>query len=132
MTTIAEVREYSELLQALLSYVPDHVDVPPQMLRPVPIKVLGQTTLGAILGALGLKTEVHTDDEQLAKIRHRLPPRKNARALSQMPAPRYSYFRGDGAKARAMHRVWDGSLNAAATKRDRAACCTGKVGQAEP
>jgi hypothetical protein len=36
---------------------------------------LGQTSMGPILGALGLKLAVLPDDEALARIRHRLPPR---------------------------------------------------------
>jgi hypothetical protein len=36
---------------------------------------LGRTSMGPILGALGLKLAVLPDDEALARIRHRLPPR---------------------------------------------------------
>jgi hypothetical protein len=36
---------------------------------------LGQTSLGPILGALGLKLAVLPDDEALAKVIDRLPPR---------------------------------------------------------
>lgn len=36
---------------------------------------LGQVSLGPILGALGLKLALLHDDEALARVRHRLPPR---------------------------------------------------------
>jgi hypothetical protein len=36
---------------------------------------LGRVSMGPILGALGLKLAVLPDDEALARIRHRLPPR---------------------------------------------------------
>ena len=36
---------------------------------------LGRLSMGPILGALGLKLAVLSDDEALAKIRHRLPAR---------------------------------------------------------
>jgi hypothetical protein len=38
-------------------------------------KVLGPMSLGAMLGALALKLAVVPDDDALAKLRHRLPPR---------------------------------------------------------
>jgi hypothetical protein len=38
-------------------------------------KVLGPMSLGAMLGALALKLAVMPDDDALAKLRHRLPPR---------------------------------------------------------
>jgi len=106
VTVIAEVREYAQLLEVLRSYKPGHADLP-LMLRPIEIKTLNPRTLGAILGSLCLKIEVHTDDEQLAKIRPRLTPRKNARALSQHSRTRrYSFFRGDSEKAREIHKIW--------------------------
>ena len=37
-------------------------------------KMLGPTSLGALLGALALKLAIVSDEEQLARIKHRLVP----------------------------------------------------------
>jgi len=84
---VGEGTQYQELCALLREYRPPAFPgIPSQVFRPIEIKVLGQTTLGAALGALFLKFEIHTDDEQLARIRPRLAKRKNAR--SEMPAQR--------------------------------------------
>src|SRR5262249_19205410 len=83
---IGEGTEYRELIALLRAYRPDYPDMPPQVFRPVPVKQITQLSMGAILGALGLRFEIHTDDEQLARIRHRLAKRKNAG--TKIPAQR--------------------------------------------
>ena len=76
MTVIAEgITEYHQLLAVLQTYQPDVTGLP--LLAPVAIKSLGKATLGAALGALGLKIVVEVDQEQLAKIKPRLTARKN-------------------------------------------------------
>ena len=102
MTVIAEVREYSELLDALRSYQPDPAGLP--LFSPVEIRTLGKVSLGAALGALGLKLTVVVDEPQLARIRHRLTKRKNARSNAgcKNARARYSCFRGNPEKARAL------------------------------
>jgi hypothetical protein len=50
-----------------------------KLLAPIPIKALGPTSMGPLLGALGLKLVVMEDTEVLEKIRRRLVPSKNAR-----------------------------------------------------
>src|SRR5262245_12151872 len=83
---IGEGTEYRELIALLRAYRPDYPDMPPQVFRPVPVKQITQLSMGAILGALGLRFEIHTDDEQLARIRPRLAKRKNAG--TRIPAQR--------------------------------------------
>src|SRR5579859_3722925 len=46
-----------------------------KLLSPNRIKTLGPMSLMAILGTLGLKLALVSDDEGLAKLRHRLPKR---------------------------------------------------------
>lgn len=49
-----------------------------KLLAPVPVKGVGRTSLGPLLGALGLKLIVAVDHEQLERIRHRLDQRSEA------------------------------------------------------
>jgi hypothetical protein len=57
---------------------------------PSAIKALGRTSMGALLGALGLRLLVAVDEAALAKVRHRLSP-------SRWP------FKGNRAWALEMH-----------------------------
>jgi hypothetical protein len=43
-----------------------------KLLAPSALKALGRTSMGAVLGALGLKLIVAVDESALAKVRHRL------------------------------------------------------------
>jgi hypothetical protein len=47
-----------------------------------PTKYLGRMSLGAVLGALGLKLTVSVDEEAFRRVRHRLTPRKMCRAVN--------------------------------------------------
>jgi hypothetical protein len=86
MKIIGEVTGYRGLVEALLSRK-DELDVSFETLDHVaglPVrysakvlgrqKVLGPTSLGALLGALALKLAIVSDDDQLARIKHRLIP----------------------------------------------------------
>jgi len=104
VTVIAEVREYSELVAVLKSYQPGP-DLP--LFSPVEIRTLGKVSLGAVLAALGLKLTVVVDEPQLAKIRHRLVPRKGARwKHSRARRRRFSLFRGKPEIAKRLHAKW--------------------------
>jgi hypothetical protein len=85
MKIIAEVNSYRGLVEALLSRK-DELDVSFETLDHVaglPVrysakvlcarqKTLGPTSLGALLGALALKLAIVSDEEQFARIQHRL------------------------------------------------------------
>jgi hypothetical protein len=113
MNVLAEATNYDELVAAFRSRlaalgttmeVVDEVAGLPlryssKLFAPFPIKSFGRVSLGPILGALGLKLVIAEDDEMLARIRHRLTPRKNAG--TRMPAPRrYLVFKGNPELAR--------------------------------
>src|SRR5262245_29579627 len=97
---LAEVRDYAQLVQALRARIDelgvagetidDVAGLPTRyttkLLAPIPIKSLGRVSLGPLLGALGLKLIVAEDAEALARIRHRLTPRKNTNG--RLPATR--------------------------------------------
>src|SRR5258705_428025 len=55
-----------------------------KLLAPVPVKGIGRTSLGPLLGALGLKLVVAVDHEVLARIRPRLIGRHHA-SLALLP-----------------------------------------------
>jgi hypothetical protein len=81
-----EVRDYAQLVRAIRTWIAelgtagetiDDVAGLPlrytmKLLAPVPVKGIGRTSLGPLLGALGLKLVVAVDHEVLARIRHRL------------------------------------------------------------
>lgn len=46
-----------------------------KLLAPIPMKAIGKTSMGPLLGALGLKLIVAVDDEMLARIEARLTKR---------------------------------------------------------
>jgi hypothetical protein len=88
-TLLAEVRDYDGLLEALRARR-DALDISHECIDAVsgvqsgytskllckpPIKGLGRMSLGALLGALGLKLLVVEDVEQLERVRPRLVPR---------------------------------------------------------
>jgi hypothetical protein len=87
-----EVRDYAQLIRAIRSWIAelgtagetiDDVAGLPlrytmKLLAPVPVKGIGRTSLGPLLGALGLKLVVAVDHEQLERIRHRLIGRHHA------------------------------------------------------
>jgi hypothetical protein len=86
MKIIGEVTGYRGLVEALLSRK-DELDVSFETIDHVaglPVrysakvlgrqKMLGPTSLGALLGALALKLAIVSDEEQLARIKHRLIP----------------------------------------------------------
>jgi hypothetical protein len=86
MKIIGEVTGYRGLVEALLSRK-DELDVSFETLDHVaglPVRysakvlgrqnLLGPTSLGALLGALALKLAIVSDDDQLARIKHRLIP----------------------------------------------------------
>lgn len=98
---IGEARDYSQLLDALRKWIAelettmetiDEVAGLPtryvsKLLAPVPIKGIGRTSLGPILGALGLKLVVAVDQETLEKICHRLTKRRQAAHASNGMRP---------------------------------------------
>jgi hypothetical protein len=45
-----------------------------KLFSPLPLKSLNKLSLGCVLQALGLRLDLTVDVEQLAKVRHRLPP----------------------------------------------------------
>jgi hypothetical protein len=80
------------------------------------VKSLGRSSMGAILGSVGLKLIVAVDEERLRKIRHRLAPSKwpevrqqrataKRLALTRQPPVNSSrtQFKGDREWALAMH-----------------------------
>jgi hypothetical protein len=87
-----EVRDYAQLVRAIRTWIAelgtagetiDDVAGLPlrytmKLLAPVPVKGIGRTSLGPLLGALGLKLVVAVDHEVLARIRHRLIPKHHA------------------------------------------------------
>lgn len=124
MTFLVEVRDYQELIAALRARVVelgtagetiDHVAGLPlrytmKLLAPIPVKALGPTSMGPLLGALGLKLVVMEDAEVLEKIRRRLVPTKNAGVAmlaSKRRKPRsFSPLRGNPDLARVMQSRW--------------------------
>jgi hypothetical protein len=89
---IAVVRDYGELIAALRARVvelgsagetiDDVAGLPlrytMKLLAPIPVKALGRTSMGPLLGALGLKLVVVEDTEAFERIRRRLVKAKNA------------------------------------------------------
>ncbi len=89
---IAEVRDYQQLISALRARVvelgaagetlDDVAGLPlrytMKLLAPMPLKTLGRTSMGPLLGVLGLKLLVVEDTEALERVRRRLTPAKNA------------------------------------------------------
>jgi hypothetical protein len=79
-----------------------------KLLAPIPVKALGRTSMGPLLGALGLKLVVVEDAEALEKIRRRLVPAKNAKpAMLSEPRPKkrhHSMFHGNPELARMMRQ----------------------------
>jgi hypothetical protein len=49
-----------------------------KLLSPRPVKRLGEVSLAALLGALGLRLVIEPDDAALAKVRRRLTPRQTS------------------------------------------------------
>ena len=108
-----EVRDYAQLVRAIRTWIAelgtagetiDDVAGLPlrytmKLLAPVPVKGIGRTSLGPLLGALGLKLVVAVDHEVLARIRHRLVERHaSSSMLLAVGKPRnkhFSVFRGD-------------------------------------
>jgi hypothetical protein len=88
--TIAVIRDYEDLIEAIRARVAelqithetvDHVSgiqsgYTSKLLCRPPIKRLDAISLGPMLGALGLMLIAVEDPEQLARVRHRLVPRK--------------------------------------------------------
>src|SRR6266705_2966675 len=81
---IAEVRDYQQLISALRARVVELGaagetldDVAGLPLR-YTMKTLGRTSMGPLLGVLGLKLLVVEDTEALERVRRRLTPAKNA------------------------------------------------------
>jgi hypothetical protein len=93
-----EVRDYAQLVRAIRTWIAelgtagetiDDVAGLPlrytmKLLAPVPVKGIGRTSLGPLLGALGLKLVVAVDHEVLARIRPRLIGRHHA-SLALLP-----------------------------------------------
>lgn len=119
MTVLGEAREYHELIAVLRKWmdglgstmeVVDEVAGLPtrytsKIFAPIAIKTLGKVSLGATLGALGLKLLVAIDDEQLARIKHRLVARKNSRAHGRVDRISLS-LRDNPDLARLLQRRW--------------------------
>src|SRR5262245_36425277 len=92
---LGEARDYRELIEVLrarvteldttMESVDDLAGLPTRycskLLAPAAIKGLGKVSMGAILGALCTKLLLVEDSEALARIGHRLTPRKNAGSL---------------------------------------------------
>lgn len=91
---LAEVHDYDQLMGAFRARVAE-LDVPGEaidaiaglplkytmkLLAPKPVKAVGRTSLGPLLGTLGLKLLVVEDVECLAKIIHRLVKARSASA----------------------------------------------------
>jgi len=127
---VGEAREYHELVEILrqrthalgttMEVVDEVAGLPTRytskVFAPMAIKTLGKVSLGAILGALCLKLVVESDEEQLAKIRHRLTPRKNTKCPRDLPARgRGHVLRNNRELARHLQRRW----SALTTKRQR-------------
>lgn len=80
-----------------------------KLLAPVPMKAIGKTSMGPLLGALGLKLIVAVDDETLARIIGRLTKRarKQSNASDAMRPmkrkKRRGYWKGNADWARIMN-----------------------------
>jgi hypothetical protein len=87
---IGVIRSYDELIEAIRARIlelnttgesVDYVAGLPlrycaKLLAPQRVRTIGSKSLAPLLGALGLALVVVEDEEQLARIRHRLEPRK--------------------------------------------------------
>jgi hypothetical protein len=115
MNVLAEATNYDELVAAFRSRIAalgttmetlDEVAGLPlryssKLLAPFPIKGFGRISLGPILGALGVKICLVEDAEMLARIKHRLVPRKNTGTRVQAQrSRRYLVFKGNPELAR--------------------------------
>jgi hypothetical protein len=119
---LAECRDYAQLVRAIRTWIAelgtagetiDDVAGLPlrytmKLLAPVPVKGIGRTSLGPLLGALGLKLVVAVDHEVLARIRHRLVARHHAScpmlAVGKPRKQHFSVFRGNSDLARALRQ----------------------------
>jgi hypothetical protein len=61
-----------------------------KLLGPAQKKMFGPMSLGTILGALGLKLLAVEDPEQMARVHHRMVPRRKARQKSHWRYPTQS------------------------------------------
>jgi hypothetical protein len=134
---IAECRDYAQLIAALRSWigelgtagetVDDVAGLPlrytMKLLAPVPVKGLGRTSLGPLLGALGLKLIVAVDAEVLGRIRHRLIASRNANGAVLTVKGRkrkpYRAMRGNPELARMVRQI--GILKLSPDQRSRIA-----------
>jgi hypothetical protein len=71
---VVELGTTIHAVDALSGLADRHVE---KLLAPKMPKCLGPISLGAVLGCLGLKLAIIPDDEALAKVRDRLPPRRS-------------------------------------------------------
>jgi hypothetical protein len=97
MRPLATVRDYAGLIEALRSRA-DQLDVSGEtldhvtgladgycrkLLAPSLVRMLGRTSLGALLGALGLVLVVAEDPQQLARVKRRFKPRSYGRTWAK-------------------------------------------------
>jgi hypothetical protein len=115
MRQLALIRDYNALHQALrnrvaeLNITAETLDevagmtarYSSKILAPSKMKILGRISLGPILGAVGCCLILAEDPKQLARIRHRLTPRKSSRFKKHPPTePRGGRQRFRGARGR--------------------------------
>jgi hypothetical protein len=123
---IAIVRSYDELLMALRARVAalhtpmeviDYVAGLPlryssKLLSPCPVKGLGRTSLGPLLGALGLKLAVMVDEESFRKIAHRLTKRRYNVPMRPPPMRPPKKASGKGLRDWSGNSQWAAIMNA--------------------
>ena len=97
-TVLAEIRDYGDLHKCLRQVAVDReitregIDAvaglqagyASKILAPSPMKRLGPASMGAVLGALGLKLLAVVDEEAVAKYRNQVEANKRKRPLHQL------------------------------------------------
>jgi hypothetical protein len=118
---IGIARNYSELLDALkrrtaelgvtMELVDEIAGLPARyvakLFAPIPVKSVGKTSLGPLLGALGLKLIIAEDLEAFRRVKCRLVRSKHAgaRVLARKKPRRYSIWHEKPALARLARKV---------------------------
>jgi hypothetical protein len=120
---LAECRTYAQLIAALRAWiaelnvagetVDDVAGLPlrytAKLLGPARLKSIGPVSMGPLLGALALKLVVAVDHEMLARIRHRLVPRRYAGdhmlARKGRKRRRFNVLRGNPDRARMLRAL---------------------------
>ena len=122
---IAEIRSYSDFTAALRAWIATNNTTYEsinaiaglqdgylaKMIAATPVRSFSRISLGATLGALGVKLLLVVDAEKLAAIRPQFTPRKknalNSMLSERVPVKRpYAAFRGNPVLAKMLHDQW--------------------------